>query len=630
MAASVLRLVSALLGRSGLAVTIGVVTFVIYSPALPNQFLDWDDSANFLNNPHFRGLGWEQLRWMFTTFLMGHWIPLTWITFGLDYLVWGMNPIGYHLTNILLHAANAAAFYFVAYRLLAKAMTGFGEIGLRLGAATAALSFALHPLRAESVAWVTERRDVLSGLFFLLTILTYLNACDAQGATRRRWLGSSVGCYILALASKSIVMTLPFVLIVIDAFPLGRIGGRLRDWFAPQVRQVWKEKVPYLLLSLIGGAIALYAVRTGSSPTSLEKLPLLSRVAIALWSFCFYVWKTVLPQGLSPLYELRGPVDPLALPLLGSAIAVGILSAGLFLLRRRWPAGLAVWLTYIVMLLPVSGLFHDGGQLAADRYSYLSCLGWTLLAGAAVAAMVRGATGRSLTRPLARAALAATAAWIIGLGALTWNQVQIWRDPDTLWSHSLQIDPDCAWCHNNLGVALGSRGLFPPAIEHFERAVASRPHLLVAHHNLGFVLLRVGDPARASEHFQRVLSEDSGNVDVRAYLGEALVQQRTPGEAVPHLELVIRQNPTHMGALTHLGIALVELGRPMEAIPYFQRAIALHQNAPLPRLGLARAYLALGNTAAAQEQSEVLRRLNPRLAGQLPPPTSAGSAAERR
>ena len=355
----------------------GVVTFVIYSPALPNQFLDWDDSANFLNNPHFRGLGWEQLRWMFTTFLMGHWIPLTWITFGLDYLVWGMNPIGYHLTNILLHAANAAAFYFVAYRLLAKAMTGFGEIGLRLGAATAALSFALHPLRAESVAWVTERRDVLSGLFFLLTILTYLNACDAQGATRRRWLGSSVGCYILALASKSIVMTLPFV---------------------------------------------------------------------------------------------------------------------------RCP----------------------------------------------------------------------------------------------------------------------------------ERAVASRPHLLVAHHNLGFVLLRVGDPARASEHFQRVLSEDSGNVDARTYLGEALVQQRKPGEAVPHLELAIRQNPTHMGALTHLGIALVELGRPMEAIPYFQRAIALYQNAPLPRLGLARAYLALGNTAAAKEQSEILRRLNPRLARQLSPPTSAGSPAERR
>ncbi|MFZ1058179.1 MAG: tetratricopeptide repeat protein [Candidatus Rokuibacteriota bacterium] len=153
---------------------------------------------------------------------------------------------------------------------------------------------------------------------------------------------------------------------------------------------------------------------------------------------------------------------------------------------------------------------------------------------------------------------------------------------------------------------------------------------LIAHHNLGFVLLRVGDPARASEHFQRVLSEDSGNVDARTYLGEALVQQRKPGEAVPHLELAIRQNPTHMGALTHLGIALVELGRPMEAIPYFQRAIALYQNAPLPRLGLARAYLALGNTAAAKEQSGILRRLNPRLARQLSPPTSAGSPAERR
>ena len=247
MAASVPRLVSALLGRSGLAVTIGVVTFVIYSPALPNQFLDWDDSANFLNNPHFRGLGWEQLRWMFTTFLMGHWIPLTWITFGLDYLVWGMNPIGYHLTNILLHAANAAAFYFVAYRLLAKAMTGFGEIGLRLGAATAALSFALHPLRAESVAWVTERRDVLSGLFYFLALGRYLSFEERGG---RRGYALALAPFICALLSKSVTATLP-------APALALLWRRRRAVGRPSLLRLH----PFFL---IGAAITVTPWRAGS------------------------------------------------------------------------------------------------------------------------------------------------------------------------------------------------------------------------------------------------------------------------------------------------------------------------------------------------------------------------------
>ncbi|HEY7251841.1 MAG TPA: hypothetical protein VIG37_15195, partial [Methylomirabilota bacterium] len=154
-----------------------VVTLAVFWPTLGHQFLDWDDDRNLLNNPDFRGLGWSHLRWMLTTTLMGHWIPFTWLTFGTDYVIWGMRPFGYHLTNLLVHAAAAAALYFVALRLL-RAAIGGGETALRLGALAAALFFAIHPLRVESVAWATERRDVLSGLWLLLTVLTYLVSVD--------------------------------------------------------------------------------------------------------------------------------------------------------------------------------------------------------------------------------------------------------------------------------------------------------------------------------------------------------------------------------------------------------------------------------------------------------------------
>ncbi len=599
---------------------IAAVTLIVYAPALRNGFVDFDDKMNFLDNPHFRGLGWKQLRWMLTTFLMGHWIPLTWMTLGLDYSVWGMNPFGYHLTNVLLHAANAAVFYFVARRLLGKAMARLEGVPLQLGAGLAALFFALHPLRAESVAWVTERRDVVSGLFFLLTILTYLRACEADGAERGRWLAGSVGCYALALASKSIVMTLPFILILLDAYPLGRLSGRWRDWLAPHARPVWKEKVPYLLLAVAGAAMALYAVRMGTTLNPPEKLPLAFRGAGALWKLWLYARKTLFPLDLSPLYELPGALNPLAPQLVGSAIAVGILTGGFWLLRRRWPAGLAAWVGYVVMLMPVSGLAHAAGQPPADRYTYLACLGWALLMGAAVCALVRGLTGHSLPSLLAFLMLTAAAVWIVGLAAITWNQVQIWRDADTLWRYALEVDPDCARCRNNLGTTLGNRGLLPQAIEQFERALAIRPHFPDAHRNLGLALLLAGEPAKAGAHLERALSEAPEDQDARAYLGEALLQQGKPAEAILHLERVIRQNHTHVRAMTSLGFALAQLGRPAETILYFQRAIALQPDAPLPRLGLARAFLALGNTAAAREQSEILRRLDPRLALELPFP----------
>ncbi|MGH7402566.1 MAG: hypothetical protein ACREKQ_09080, partial [Candidatus Rokuibacteriota bacterium] len=231
--AAALRSAPSLLARATAgAVPLGIalVTAAVFLPVLRAGFVDWDDPINFLENPYYRGLGWRQLRWMLSASVMGHWIPVTWLTLGADFAVWGMNPFGYHLTNLLLHTASAVLFYFVSRRLLGLAMPASSSGARSLGAAAAALFFAVHPLRVESVAWITERRDLTSGFFFLLTILAYLRAHERPPEVRTGWRLAALVFAALALASKSIVMGLPLVLLILDVYPLGRLGPTVRDW----------------------------------------------------------------------------------------------------------------------------------------------------------------------------------------------------------------------------------------------------------------------------------------------------------------------------------------------------------------------------------------------------------------
>ena len=297
-------------------VLIALVTFAAFLPTLNNQFVDWDDQRNFLENPHYRGLAWTHLRWMWTTFHMGHYIPLTWMTLGLDYVLWGMNPLGYHLTNLLLHAANAAVFFFVVRRILTLALPSPSERGhaLAVSAGFAALVFAIHPLRVESVAWATERRDVLSGLFYLLTILGYLRDCE-PGKRGRGWYWLSVAVFGCALLSKSMVVNLPVVLLILDVYPLRRLGGAL-GWWSEPARRVYVEKIPFVLLAAAASAIAVMAQSSIHAAASLAQLSVPGRLAVSAYGLSFYVWKTVVPLNLSPLYELSPTVNPWAMPFL--------------------------------------------------------------------------------------------------------------------------------------------------------------------------------------------------------------------------------------------------------------------------------------------------------------------------
>ncbi|HTY78743.1 MAG TPA: tetratricopeptide repeat protein [Candidatus Bathyarchaeia archaeon] len=504
-----------------IAVAVACGTWIVFLPALRGAFLSWDDHANFVTNRAWRGLGAAQLGWIFTNFHMGHWIPVTWLSFSVDYLVWGMQPSGYHLTNVLLHAANAGLACIVTARLMeAGGVDGTARL---VGAAFAALAFALHPLRVESVAWVTERRDVLSTFFFLLAFLAYLRVVRRAPAWRHRAYWLALGSFVLALGSKSITVTLPVILIIADIYPLRRWTGAWRTRLA--------EKAPFFALSLLAGVVSMIAVREGGSASTLADLGIGGRLAITAYSLVFYPWKSILPVRLSPLYELPVGLDPLAPVYVASAVGLVALSGAALALRRRAPWLLAAWAAYLVMALPISGLVQNGPQIAADRYTYLPCLPLAMIAGLGVAWLARWPW-----------VLAAPAAALAALALLTVTQIGIWRDTRALWTHALAVAPS-AIAYSSMGVVLDEDGEPQAAVAHFKDALRINPRLAHAQNNWGIALARQGQ-------WQ---------------------------EALAHYEEALRLNPAYTEARLNLAVALDRLGRSEEA----QREVA-RARAPRP------------------------------------------------
>jgi tetratricopeptide (TPR) repeat protein len=504
---------------------VAIATLSVFLPVLRHEFLDWDDAQNLVNNPHYRGLGIAQLRWMFTTIHMGHYIPLTWVTFGFDYLVWGLNPAGYHLTNLALHVANAVVFFLVALRLLTAALAPAARSKrghLVLGAGFAALVFAVHPLRVESVAWVTERRDVLSGLFYLTALLAYLKSCAHEETTApRRWYGLSLVLFALGLVSKSSVVTLPAVLLVLDVYPLRRLGAGGGGWLGAEARAVLREKVPYFALGAVASVVAFVALIPLGNMASMASVGVAGRAGITLYDIVFYLWKTVAPARLSPMYELPQRIEALRWTFALSALVVLVVTGLALVLRRRLPGLAAVWIAYTVTLLPLTGAFQNGPQIAADRYTYLACLGWAALAGGVVAAVSRS----SFVRP--SVGLGLVVAVVLALGALTWQQVAVWRDSETLWSHAVRLDPDNSVAANNLGAALLAQGRSAEAERQFRRTIhevdvagrAPSNDVAARYFTLALSLQREGKLEEAAGYYRKALDVDPKFVDAWNNLG---------------------------------------------------------------------------------------------------------------
>ena len=628
-----------------LALAVALATFVAFIPALQNDFLGWDDVHNIIENENFRGLGPSQLKWMFTTCHMGPYQPLSWMTLAGDYLVWGLSPFGYHLTNAVLHAVNASLLFLVTLALLNAGVPGRGVPGRTpaICAAFAALFYSLHPLRVESVAWVTERRDVLCGFFVLVSVLLYLKACvpGLPAKRRRRRLIGAILAYAGSLLAKASSMTLPVVLLVLDVYPLRRVSGQARDKRRRRIRDVLVEKIPFFLLALVIAVVAVAGQRDARAFRSFEGFGLLKRLAVVAHGVVLYVGKTVAPNRLLPLYELDPTLDPLAARYVCSALGALGITVGLWVFRRRFPAALAAWVSYLALLAPTSGIAQAGPQIAADRYTYLSGMALAVLAGAILFGLYRLVERRGRGP---RSALLALAGVVLAvLGVYTWGQCRVWRDSETLWEYVLSQDPNSGIAHLNLGTEYRRQGEPGRAIPEYEAAIAVGRYLDRAHLNLGRAYLETGDLDAATDQFRRSIACAPRKPRGHLWLGEALFEKGRTRDALAEWERGAEIAPDlpqahhNLGRAYHalgdhvraeacyrramalgdpearakLGVVLLEAGRTREAMAELREAVRRNPDNVPARRSLATAYVILGDAPAAVREYEALLRVDP-------------------
>ena len=535
-------------------------------PTLHADFVTWDDDANFLNNPHFRGLGWRNLRWMLTTLHMSNYQPLSWLVLGLEYSLWGMNPFGYHATSLAFHILNAILFYLLAARLLRLAAPAAGDTAIWIAAAFAALILALHPLRVESVAWLSGQHDLLAAAFYLLAILCHLRACSDE-ARRQRWLWGSTALFAAAMLSKVNGITLPLALLLLDFYPLRRLPPDPRQWLAPQHRRVWLEKLPLLAVAAAAGLVSLVARHQGGV---LQHYSLGFRIQQAFYGLAFYLGKTMVPVRLMPFHPVPPDLRLSPTTIAASAGLVLALTALLLYQRRPWPGGLVGWAYYIVTLLPVLGLFSFSTQLTADRYTYLPCMAWAVLGGAAVLTGLRrlGTRGRHLLA-------AGLTAILLLLGGLSWRQSSRWHDSETLFRHVLALRQDIPEVHNNLGFVLVNQRRVEEGMAEYRKALAIQPDFVKAMNNLGLALLGQGRYGEATAQFRKALELEPDYAFGHNNLGLALMYLERPTEALPHFQKAVALVPEYVVAHNNLGGALLMMGRIDEAIAQYRKTLEL-------------------------------------------------------
>lgn len=589
--------------RWGLLVAAGVVaaiTIVAYLPCLNADFVDWDDDKNIVGNTNFRGLAPGNLIWMFTTTHMGPYQPLSWLTLGMDYVVWGLNPRGYHLTNILLHAAGAGVLCLLTASILTRCQNSAprptSSLGVTLAAATAALAWALHPQHVESVAWVTERRDVLSGLLYLLCIWSYLQAhrSGLHEGTHHWWLRLATAFCGLALLAKATAVSIPVVLLILDIYPLGRLTGRFWTWHKLPQRRLIVEKFLYVLFSVLAVLVGFLGQFRSDAIRSLDEVGLTERLAIVGHAIAFYVSKAFWPVDLAPLYP-RPEIIQLTQPRFFLAcLGVVALSAILILLRRRMPGVLAAWVCYVLALMPVSGLITIGDELVADRYSYLPTLSLFVLLGGVFLLMWQSARTRVARVALRGGAVVLASGIVLALGWHSCQIIPIWHDSMALWTRGTERRPKSHKAWNNFGASLEKLGRHDEAERAYRKAIEQYEDYATGHYNLGITLMRTKRLADAAVAFGEATRLDPTNALAHANLGAVLTWLGKPEQAIPELQQALKLNPGEVpSAHYQLGEAYRELRQFDKAAAKYREAAKATPNGIAPLVKLADVCLSL-------------------------------------
>lgn len=550
----------------GLLIVVSV--FLVYQKVQTFDFVNIDDDVYAYRNEHVAtGLSGENVVWAFTTTYAGFWHPMTWMSLMLDYELYGMNPGGYHITNVVIHGINAVLLF-----VLLHLMTGaFWRSAL------VALLFALHPLHVESVAWISQRKDVLSTLFWMLTMAAYVYYC--RHPSLLRYLIVAV-MFVIGLMAKTMLVTVPFVLLLLDYWPLNRLSGdRARNNGSvtqsmpgesggmPPVTAVIMEKIPLIMISGIFSLLSVVAQRSYATMPTLDQYPMLLRTGNAIVSYVRYMVKTIWPGDLAVYYPY-----PDHWPFLAVAGCLSVLiaiSIAAFLAARRYPYVVTGWYWFLGTLVPVIGLFQVGSFSMADRYTYIPLIGLFIIlswGGADLARRYR----------IPHGAAGAVVVTLVLLGIVARNQVETWQSSVTLFEHALKKTSNSYVAHTNLGLAYVNAGMDDKALMHYKEAIRIKPDNARAYNNIAAVLFRKGKREEAVEYLEKAVVVKPDFVGSYNNLGLIYFGGKQYDVSARYFEKAIEVEPAYAEGYNNLGVAYEAAGKREEAMACFRRALALN------------------------------------------------------
>ena len=581
---------------------LAVVTFGIYAQVIGHRFLTFDDNWYIEDNPMVnRGVTLAGLGWAFTTFHEGNWHPLTWIAHMIDSQLFGMFAGGHLLVNALIHAANTLLLFWFLLRTTRA----------RWSSALVAALFALHPLHVESVAWASERKDTLSTFFGLLSLIAYVRYAEAPSIRRYAWVAITLA---LGLMAKSMLVTWPFVMLLLDYWPLGRLADPIgkehqrsashREAATGIGSLVW-EKLPLFALVAASAVVTSVAQSYAGAVQTFTEVPFVLRLSNLLVSYAKYLLLAFWPNDLAVFYPFREAVIP-AWQIIGAALLLIGITGFCFFQRKIRPYLIVGWLWFLGTLVPVIGLVQVGAQTMADRYFYVPSIGLFIALVFGLADIAE----RRRVAPWLSAAIANVVLLI--LATLTNAQIHRWSDSFTLFKHTLTVAGPSVAAEDALGLAMHNNGQLDEAPAHFEKALQMQPDDYLALLNMGVIRFYQGRVPEAIEYAQAAIRSDPRAAKAHNLLGMALAKQNRSDAALDEMRRAVKLAPKNAEIRNNLGLALAQLGRIPEAIDEFHEAVRLDPDkAAAAHANLGRALLGSGKARESIPEFEAALRLNP-------------------
>jgi tetratricopeptide (TPR) repeat protein len=560
----------------------------VFAPVWWHDFVNFDDPIYVLDNPIVSdGLTWAGVVRAFTVIQAGYWHPLTWLSHMLDIELFGLKPGPHLLVNVLMHLFSTLLLFGIVTRMT----------GMRGRAAFVAAIFAIHPLRVESVAWVAERKDVLSTLCWMLALWVYV---DYVKKSHRGSYVAAVVLFALGLLAKPMVLTLPVVLCLIDVWPLRRVTAD--TWTRGRVTTLLVEKVPFVILSILGAIVTVWAQDVGGAVKSLDLFPLSQRVGNALVSYVAYLGMLIWPVNLAVFYP-NVPVP--TWQVVGAILILLTISWTALRALPRQPYLIVGWLWYLITLFPVIGLVQAGLQARADRFVYVPHIGLSLAIAWGIPSAIRSPRVRSTLLPIAAAAI------VLVYAVVAHAYLRTWRDSETMWRRALSVTTGNYMAHHNLAVVLSAEGRTEETIAELQKALQIWPEFAEAHNTLGNVLAKRGDDGSAVEHYRTALRLAPGFSAAHNNLGLALERQGRTDESAQHYVEALRLSPNSAAAHHNLGRTLVQHGRRPEAEAHFREAILLKPRYTDAHVSLGELLASSGRTEQAEACFREALRIDP-------------------